>query len=86
MSITSISAVGGGLNFANSPYSPPPTSTRSTTQLASGATITTIRGSTGDVLAVTTAVIAAQNAASIQSVGAQSLGAQDQTSTFYVTA
>jgi hypothetical protein len=75
MSISSISALSGGFNFSASPYTPPPTSTRSTTQLATGATVTTIRGSTGDVVAVTTAVAAAQN-----------LGAQDQTSTFYVTA
>ena len=81
MSVISISALGGGLNFASSPYSPPATSTRSTTQLATGATVTTIRGSTGDVLAVTTAVIGAQNIAP-----SSYSGAQPDTSTFYVTA
>jgi hypothetical protein len=81
MSITSVSALGGGYSYATSPYTPPPTSTRSITQLASGATITTVRGSTGDVLAVTTAVVAAQNAAATPNPGAQ-----DQSSTFYVTA
>jgi hypothetical protein len=96
MSITSISAIGGGYNYATSPYTPPPTSTSSITQLASGATITTIRGSTGDVLAVTTAITsaqngsaqntAAQNAAAQNAAAAQSLGNQDQSSTFYVTA
>ena len=80
MSITSISAIGSAYNFANSPYTPPPTSTQSITQFANGATVTTIRGSTGDVVAVTTAVVAAQNAAALQS------NAQDQSSTFYVTA
>jgi hypothetical protein len=77
MSIISISAVGGGLNFANSPYSPPATSTRSTTQLASGAAITTVRGATGDVVAVTTEALAAP---------VPSLGSQLDRSTFYVTA
>ncbi len=81
MSVISVSALSGGLNFASSPYQPPATSTRSTTQLATGATVTTIRGSTGDVLAVTTAVLAAQNAAA-----SQYAGAQPDTSTFYVTA
>lgn len=84
MSITSISAV-GGYNFATSPYTPPPTSTLSTTQLASGATITTVRGSTGDVLAVTTAIAAAQNPSASYSPAAQ-IAAQSDTSTFYVTA
>ncbi len=81
MSAISISAPGGGLNFANSPYSPPATSTRSTVQLATGATVTTIRGSTGDVLAVATAGLAAQNAAS-----GQYAGAQPATSTLYIIA
>jgi hypothetical protein len=86
MSITSIAALGGGYNFGTSPYTPPPTSTRSITQLANGSTITTTRGTTGDVLAVTTAVVAAQNLAVAQSLAAQGAGSQDQTSTFYVTA
>lgn len=81
MSVISISALSGGLNFASSPYTPPVTSTRSTTQLATGATVTTTRGSTGDVLAVTTAVIAAQNTAPTSYAGVQ-----PDTSTFYVTA
>ena len=77
MSVISISAVGGGLNFASSPYSPPATSTRSTTQLANGAAITTVRGSTGDVVAVTTEALSA---------AVPSVGAQLDSSTFYVTA
>jgi hypothetical protein len=81
MSVISISALGGGLNFAGSPYTPPAASTRSSTQLASGATVTTTRDSHGDVLAVTTAVLTAQYAA-----GSQYAGAQPDTSTFYVTA
>lgn len=81
MSIASISALGGGLDFAASPYIPPPASTRSITHLANGATVTTIRGTTGDVLAVTTAMVAAPGIATLPS-----LGAQDQSSTFYVTA
>ncbi len=81
MSVISISALSGGINFGTSPYAPPATSTSSTTQLATGATVTTVRGSTGDVLAVTTAVIAAQYAA-----GTSNVAAQPDTSTFYVTA
>jgi len=81
MSVISISALGGGLNYASSPYAPPATSTRSTTQLATGATVTTIRGATGDVLAVTTAVLAAQNIAPSANAAAQT-----DTSTFYITA
>ena len=81
MSVISISAFSGGLTVASSPYTPPATSTRSTTQLASGATVTTVRGTTGDVLAVTTAVIAAQNTAVTSNAAPQ-----PDTSTFYVTA
>ena len=90
MSITSISALGGAYSFSTSPYTPPATSTRSITQLANGATVTTVRGSTGDVLAVSTAITAAQTAAATQSAAqyatAQSAEALNQTSTFYVTA
>jgi hypothetical protein len=72
MSVISVTALSGGLNFASTPYTPPAMSTRSTTELATGATVTTIRGATGDVLSVTTA--------------APGAGAQPDTSTFYVTA
>ncbi len=69
ISAIGISAMGGGMSYGL-PYQPPAASTRSTTQLASGTTITTIRGAGGAVLAVTTA----------------STGAQPDISTFYVTA
>jgi hypothetical protein len=81
MTITSISAIGGGYNYATAPYTPPPASTRTVTQLATGATVTTIRGTTGDVLAVSTAVAAAQSPSA-----AYGQSAQNETSTFYVTA
>ncbi|WP_297489907.1 hypothetical protein [Acidocella sp.] len=59
MSITSIAALGGAYSFSTSPYTPPPSSTRSITQLANGSTVTTVRGATGDVVAVSTAMAAA---------------------------
>lgn len=85
MSISSISAVGGGYNYATSPYAPPPASTLSVTRLASGATVTTVRGSTGDVLAVTTAVAAGQGPGAANNPAAQ-IVAQTEASSFYVTA
>lgn len=80
MNITSVSALSGGYNFAALPYMPPATSTRSTTQLASGATVTTIRGSTGDIVAVSTAVTASASPATQNRLG------ETGNSTFYVTA
>ncbi len=59
MSVNCISAIGGGVNFASSPYAAPARNTHSTVQLGSGTTITTVRGSTGDVVAVTTSVVPA---------------------------
>ena len=58
MSITSISAYSGGFNYYTSPFAPQPSNSRSVTQLANGATVTTLRGSTGDVVSVTTAITA----------------------------
>lgn len=81
MSISSVSAIGGGYNYVPIPYTPPPTSTSSVTQLASGARVTTIRGSAGDILAVSTAPSAQQAPAT-----SYNFAGQEQTSTFYVTA
>jgi hypothetical protein len=78
MSVISTSAM-GGTNFSL-PYAPPATSTASTTQLASGATVTTVRGSGGAVLSVTTA------SAGLQNIVSPTGGAQPDTSTVYVTA
>jgi len=83
MSVISTSAM-GGTSFSL-PYAPPATSTASATQLASGATVTTVRGSGGAVLSVTTASAGSQNIAA-QNIIAQTNGAQPDTSTVYVTA
>ncbi len=56
MSIISIAAYGSGTNLNAGPFSPASSSTRSVTQLATGAVVTTLRGSTGDIVSVTTSV------------------------------
>ncbi len=83
MSVISTSAM-SGTNFSL-PYAPPATSTASTTQLASGATVTTVRGSGGAVLSVTTASAGPQNIAA-QNIAALTRGVSPDTSTVYVTA
>ena len=88
MSISSISSISalGGYDYAASAYVPQPSAapssnTRSTvTQLANGATVTTVRGTTGDVLAVSTASAAAKP------VSSYSLAALPEASSFYATA
>ena len=65
MSITSVSALGGGFNFNTGPYVGSSSGTRSVTHQADGATVTTLRGPAGDVVSVTTAASSRAGAAQV---------------------
>ncbi len=60
MSITSISALPGlgALSSGFNPYAGSLSGSKSVTHMANGATVTTLRGASGDIVSVTTAITA----------------------------